>query len=180
MFTYYYFRYNQLPTQLYPTGDRLSTRLGTGTHDSQGSLDEFMTESERLAKLQSRTVAGSSAITHSNSNQNVDAYNRIAIDKANALDSNAAEYLNRSSLNTNQQTSDTALPPGYKKVTSWQKQSKWASGSKYGADGKLSTHSMLSTAEGEQHNINGDQVGFKAATTTLEDDGKVSTYSLHS
>jgi hypothetical protein len=38
---------------------------------------------------------------------------------------------------------------------------------------------MLSTAEAEKHNINGAETGYKAATTTLENDGKVSTYSIH-
>lgn len=38
---------------------------------------------------------------------------------------------------------------------------------------------MLSTAEAEKHNINGNEAGYKAATTTLENDGKVSTYSIH-
>lgn len=38
---------------------------------------------------------------------------------------------------------------------------------------------MLSTGESEKHNINGAETGYKAATTTLENDGKVSTYSIH-
>lgn len=49
----------------------------------------------------------------------------------------------------------------------------------YGDDGKIKSYSSLSTAESEQHNINGKKTGYKAATSTLEDDGKVSTYSLH-
>lgn len=38
---------------------------------------------------------------------------------------------------------------------------------------------MRSEAESEDHNINGKRTGYKAATTTLDDDGKVSTYSIH-
>uniref|UniRef100_A0A2M4BFT1 Putative cell wall protein awa1 n=1 Tax=Anopheles marajoara TaxID=58244 RepID=A0A2M4BFT1_9DIPT len=71
------------------------------------------------------------------------------------------------------------LPGGFQKTKSWSSQSKWASEQRYGSDGKPKTFSMLSTAESEKHNINGKTTGYKAATTTLEDDGKVSTYSLH-
>lgn len=49
----------------------------------------------------------------------------------------------------------------------------------YGDDGKPKSYSMLSTAESENHNINGHETGYKAATTTLDNDGKVSTYSIH-
>lgn len=52
-------------------------------------------------------------------------------------------------------------------------------GSEYGPDGKPKTYSTLSTGEGEKYNINGAETGYKAATTTLENDGKVSTYSIH-
>ena len=52
-------------------------------------------------------------------------------------------------------------------------------GSEYDSEGKIKSHSMLSTAEAEKHNINGAETGYKAATTTLENDGKVSTYSIH-
>ncbi|XP_050084055.1 uncharacterized protein LOC126570374 [Anopheles aquasalis] len=71
------------------------------------------------------------------------------------------------------------LPGGFQKTKSWSSSSKWASEQRYGSDGKPKTYSMLSTAESEKHNINGKTTGYKAATTTLEDDGKVSTYSLH-
>lgn len=52
-------------------------------------------------------------------------------------------------------------------------------GSEYGTDGKPKSYSTLSTAEAEKYNINGAEAGYKAATTTLENDGKVSTYSIH-
>lgn len=78
-------------------------------------------------------------------------------------------------------------------------------GSEYGPDGKPKSYSSLSTAEAEKYNINGAEAGkksqtliktsffifflsimiffsftgYKAATTTLENDGKVSTYSMH-
>lgn len=50
---------------------------------------------------------------------------------------------------------------------------------KYGNDGKPKSYAMLSTAESEDHSVNGKRTGYKAATTTLDDDGKVSTYSIH-
>lgn len=50
---------------------------------------------------------------------------------------------------------------------------------KYGSDGKPKSYSMRSEAESEDHNVNGKRTGYKAATTTLDDDGKVSTYSIH-
>lgn len=49
----------------------------------------------------------------------------------------------------------------------------------FGPDGKPKNYNLISTAESELHNINGKQAGYKAATTTLDDDGKVSTYSIH-
>lgn len=52
-------------------------------------------------------------------------------------------------------------------------------GIQYDESGKPKTYSSLSTAESEQHNINGKTAGYKASTTTLEDDGKISTYSIH-
>lgn len=50
-------------------------------------------------------------------------------------------------------------------------------GSEYGPDGKPKSYSTLSTGEAEKYNINGAEAGYKAATSTLENDGKVSTYS---
>ncbi|XP_058814355.1 uncharacterized protein LOC131678301 isoform X2 [Topomyia yanbarensis] len=142
----------------YPiVNDDLGQRFGAGGLGGFGNnndLGELMTESERLAKLQSRNaysgaVAGSSAI---------DTENRFGDDSSS--------------------TSDIGLG-GFKRTKSWSSSSKWASGQKYGEDGKIKSYSSLSTAEGEQHNIDGKKTGYKAATTTLEDDGKVSTYSLH-
>jgi hypothetical protein len=52
-------------------------------------------------------------------------------------------------------------------------------GSEYGSDGKPKTYSSMSTGESEKYNINGEEAGYKAATSTLEKDGKVSTYSIH-
>lgn len=49
----------------------------------------------------------------------------------------------------------------------------------FGSDGAPKTYNYLSTGEGEHHDINGKQAGYKAATTTLDDNGKVSTYSIH-
>lgn len=50
----------------------------------------------------------------------------------------------------------------------------------WGDDQKPKNYNYLSTAEAENHNVNGKEAGYKAATTTLDDDGKVSTYSIHS
>lgn len=49
----------------------------------------------------------------------------------------------------------------------------------YDESGKPKSYSSLSTGESEHHNINGKTAGYKASTTTLEDDGKISTYSIH-
>lgn len=58
---------------------------------------------------------------------------------------------------------------------------KWniSAGSEYGPDGKPKTYSSMSTGEAEKYNINGEEAGYKAATSTVEKDGKVSTYSIH-
>ncbi|XP_058450507.1 mucin-21 isoform X2 [Malaya genurostris] len=141
----------------YPiTNDDLGQRFGAGglSFGTNNDLGELMTESERLAKLQAKNayqgaVAGSSAI---------DTENRFGDDSISGSDSGLG---------------------GFKRTKSWSSSSKWASGQKYDDAGKVKSYSSLSTAESEQHNIDGKKTGYKAATTTLEDDGKVSTYSLH-
>lgn len=52
-------------------------------------------------------------------------------------------------------------------------------GSEWGPDGKPKTYSSLSTGEAEKYNINGEEAGYKAATSTVEKDGKVATFSMH-
>lgn len=143
------------------TNDALGQRFGAvdlGLDRSGTELGSIMSESERLARLQAKN-----------------AYNG-AVSGSSAIDME-----NRFSGNSDDASSDIGggLGSGFKRTKSWSSSSKWASGQKYGDDGKIKTYSSLSTAESEQHNINGQKTGYKAATTTLEDDGKVSTYSLH-
>ncbi|KAL9707361.1 hypothetical protein quinque_010879 [Culex quinquefasciatus] len=144
----------------YPiTNDALGRQFGAagigqlGTHTD---LNELMTEAERLAKVQAQNahngaVSGSAAI---------DTENRFGGGSDDAVSGGTGGS-------------------GFQRTKSWSSSSKWASGQKYGDDGKIKSYSSLSTAESEQHNINGKKTGYKAATSTLEDDGKVSTYSLH-
>lgn len=143
------------------TNDALGQRFGAVGMEFGGSgteLSSIMSESERLARLQAKN-----------------AYNG-AVSGSSAID-----LENRFAANNDDTSSDIGggLGGGFKRTKSWSSSSKWASGQKYGDDGKVKTYSSLSTAESEQHNINGQKTGYKAATTTLEDDGKVSTYSLH-
>lgn len=143
----------------YPiTNDALGRQFGgagiSSQHGAQTNLNELMTEAERLAKVQAQNahngaVSGSSAI---------DTENRFGSDDTVSGGTGAG---------------------GFQRSKSWSSSSKWASGQKYGDDGKIKSYSSLSTGESEQHNINGKRTGYKAATSTLEDDGKVSTYSLH-
>lgn len=143
----------------YPiTNDALGRQFGSAGLGQLGGahtdLNELMTEAERLAKVQAQNayngaVSGSSAI---------DTENRFGSDDSVTGGTGAG---------------------GFQRTKSWSSSSKWASGQKYGDDGKIKSYSSLSTAEAEQHNINGKKTGYKAATSTLEDDGKVSTYSLH-
>lgn len=168
------------------SADRLSTRFGTGVMQSgTDDLNTYMTEAERLARLQQQQIASSSgssnvAVTNSEAN-------RRTLQNAANLDSAAAQFVSSSNVANRNSELDTLSvdsgaavgPGGYKRVKSWQKQSKWASGAQYGTDGQPKSYSMLSTAESEKHNIDGQETGFKAATSTLENDGKVSTYSIH-
>ncbi|XP_055642532.1 uncharacterized protein LOC129779213 isoform X2 [Toxorhynchites rutilus septentrionalis] len=143
----------------YPiTDDALGRRFGaTGAELGAGAdLGGLMSEAERLAKLQAKN-----------------AYNG-AVSGSSAIDTE-----NRFSGSSDSANNDNTLGGGFQRTKSWSSSSKWASGQKYGDDGKIKSYSSLSTAESEQHNINGKKTGYKAATSTLEDDGKVSTYSLH-
>jgi len=163
------------------SSDILSTRYGTGIVNSNtDDLKAYMSEAERLAKLQQQQISGSSsnyAITNSDAN-------RRTLHTASNLDSAAANFVRSSNIANRNSEYDSAnldgsTGGGYNRVRSWNKQSKWASGSEYGSDGKPKSYSHLSTAEAEKYNINGNEAGYKAATTTLENDGKVSTYSIH-
>ncbi|XP_055546372.1 pneumococcal serine-rich repeat protein-like isoform X2 [Wyeomyia smithii] len=144
----------------YPiTNDALGQRFGSGgyTLGDNNDLGELMSESERLARLQAKNayngaVSGSSAIDTANRFADGDGGSSAGVDTSSGA---------------------------FKRTKSWSSSSKWASGQKYDDAGKIKSYSSLSTAESEQHNIDGKKTGYKAATTTLDDDGKVSTYSLH-
>lgn len=148
-------------------GGRSSTRLGSNVYNANSGLSHFMSESERLAKLQSQTVRGEgsalvgSAILETEDDRNA-GYNRNNLDSQ--VDTNYAAGNNGGA---------------FKKTKSWESSSKWSSGTQYDDAGKLKSYGSLSTAESEHHNLNGHQTGYKAATTTLDDDGKISTYSIH-
>lgn len=47
-------------------------------------------------------------------------------------------------------------------------------------NGQTKTKGYLTTAEGADETINGKTTGFRAATTSVQDDGKVSIFSVHS
>lgn len=51
--------------------------------------------------------------------------------------------------------------------------------SQYDSSGRQRSNSHLSTAEGEDETVNGKSTGYRAATTTIDADGKRSTYSIH-
>ncbi|XP_035783310.1 cell wall protein AWA1-like isoform X2 [Anopheles albimanus] len=143
--------------QYYPiTNDEMGRRFGGVGGSATGlganaDLEGIMSETELLAREQAQNVHNG-AVTGSGT-----------IDLESHRDDDGL----------------SRLPGGFQKTKSWSSSSKWASEQRYGSDGKPKTFSMLSTAESEKHNINGKTTGYKAATTTLEDDGKVSTYSLH-
>nr|XP_040234312.2 uncharacterized protein LOC120956699 isoform X1 [Anopheles coluzzii] len=134
-------------------GRRFGAVGGAGGFGAETDLQDIMSESEALARLQAQNVHNG-AVTGSGT---IDAETRFGGES--------------DGLGT--------MPGGYQRTKSWSSSSKWASEQRYGDDGKPKTFNMLSTAESEKHNINGKTTGYKAATTTLDDDGKVSTYSLH-
>lgn len=140
------------------SGGRSSSSRLAGSTISDNGLSHFITESERLAKLQSQTVRGEGS----------------ALVGSAILETEADR---NSAYNQNQLESQSTNP--FRKTKSWEKSSKWSSGTAYDDEGKLKTYGSLSTGESEHHNINGHQTGYKAATTTLDDDGKISTYSIH-
>ncbi|CAG9797964.1 unnamed protein product [Chironomus riparius] len=177
--------------QAYPQSRFSGTQRGSASSVNQrynaqavnansDDLVTYMSESEKLAREQQRQVAGSQT---SSSQLTASEANRRTVNTANTLDTAAANFVGstnlQSRLNDFDNVESLGGTGGFKRVKSWQKQSKWASGSEYDSEGKIKSHSMLSTAEAEKHNINGAETGYKAATTTLENDGKVSTYSIH-
>uniref|UniRef100_A0A182T264 Uncharacterized protein n=1 Tax=Anopheles maculatus TaxID=74869 RepID=A0A182T264_9DIPT len=134
-------------------GRRFGAVGGAGGYGAETDLHDIMSESETLARLQAQNVHNG------------------AVTGSGTIDTDTRFGGESEGLGT--------MPGGFQRTKSWSSSSKWASEQRYGDDGKPKTYSMLSTAESEKHNINGKTTGYKAATTTLEDDGKVSTYSLH-
>lgn len=145
------------------SGGRSASRLGSTVSNSDNGLSHFISESERLAKIQSQTVRGEgsalvgSAILDTQDDRN-SAYNQNYLDNQRETNVNGSPY---------------------RKTKAWESSSKWSSGTAYDDTGKLKSYGSLSTGESEHHNLNGIETGYKAATTTLDDDGKISTYSIH-
>lgn len=111
--------------------DKLAQRFGTGSYTSNDDLRTYMTETERLARLQQQQIASSSRGSDISSSD----ANRRTIQTASNLDSAAADFVRSSNLaNRNSEfDSNTDIASGtggtgYQKVRSWNKQSKWASG----------------------------------------------------
>ncbi|XP_053665033.1 protein lingerer [Anopheles marshallii] len=134
-------------------GRRFGAVGGAGGYGADTDLRDIMSESESLARMQAQNVHNG------------------AVSGSGTFDADTRFGGESEGLGT--------MPGGFQRSKSWSSSSKWASEQRYGEDGKPKTSSMLSTAESEKHNVNGKTTGYKAATTTVEDDGKVSTYSLH-
>uniref|UniRef100_A0A182NTP1 Uncharacterized protein n=1 Tax=Anopheles dirus TaxID=7168 RepID=A0A182NTP1_9DIPT len=141
----------------YPiTNDEYGRRFGGGAggYGADTDLHDIMSESESLARLQAQNVHNG------------------AVAGSGTFDTES-----RFGGTSESEAGLGTMPGGFQRTKSWSSSSKWASEQRYGDDGKPKTYSMLSTAESEKHNVNGKTTGYKAATTTLEDDGKVSTYT---
>lgn len=124
-----------------------------GSFGSHNSLNSLMDESKRLAFLQSQNLHASNSFTGSST-----------AGASHAANTGAVQFVQ---------------PSTYGGTKSWEKSSKWASQSEYDQTGTTKSNSFLTTAEGEEQNQNGKLSGYKAATTTVENDGKTSTYSVY-
>lgn len=116
------------------SSDRLSQRFGTGIlNTNTDDLQTYMSESERLARLQQQQISGSS----SNSALSNSEANRRTIQTASNLDSTAANFVRTSNLaNRNSEFDSSNIDAsgtgsGFNRVRSWNKQSKWSSGKAY-------------------------------------------------
>uniref|UniRef100_A0A182MNL1 Uncharacterized protein n=1 Tax=Anopheles culicifacies TaxID=139723 RepID=A0A182MNL1_9DIPT len=127
-------------------GRRFGAVGGSGGFGAETDLQDIMSESETLARLQAQNVHNG------------------AVTGSATFDTDSRFGGETEGMGT--------MPVGFQRSKSWSSSSKWASEQRYGDDGKPKSYSMLSTAESEKHNINGKTIGYKAATTTLEDDGK--------
>lgn len=114
------------------SSDVVSQRFGSGvSHAHTDDLQTYMSESERLARLQQHQIAGTSsgsAISSSDAN-------RRTLNTASSLDSAAANFVRSSNLASRTSDVDSsnvegvgAGAGGYNRVRSWNKQSKWSSG----------------------------------------------------
>lgn len=111
------------------SSDMLSQRFGTGVHTSNDDLRSYMSESERLARLQQQQVSASSR----NAGVTSTDANRRTLQTASNLDSAAATFVRSSDLaNRNSEfdssNSDVTGTGGFNRARSWNKQSKWSSG----------------------------------------------------
>ncbi|CAO1323092.1 unnamed protein product [Diamesa serratosioi] len=153
-----------------------STREGSGILSANNDdLSSYMSESKRLADQQSRQISSDSRSNFATTNAEA---NRRTHQSAANHQANSNQFFNSRNSDFDLGDVGTSANGNNAYQQSWQKQSKWASGSEYGPDGQPKTYSHLTTAESEKHKINGHEEGYKAATTTLENDGKVSTYSI--
>lgn len=139
-----------------------STRLTDGSHLQSTSLDGIMSESHRLARDQARSDY-SSGLSH-----------------ASQFDEHSNQLGVGGGFGGQQQ--GVALGGGgngaYYRTKQWENNEKWSSDSQYDEQGRRRTHSTLSTGESELHNVNGRKAGYQAATSTVENDGRASTYTL--
>lgn len=112
------------------SSDLVSQRFGSGVSLGQtDDLHTYMSESERLARLQQQQIAGSASNV---AVSNIEA-NRRTLNTASTLDSAAANFVRSSNLaNRNSEFDasnvDTSGSGGFNRVRSWNKQSKWSSG----------------------------------------------------
>lgn len=111
-----------------------SSRIGSGiTYTNSDNLYDYMSESERLARLQQQQLASSRQ--SSSSHSSVAEANRRTLDTASRLDAAAANFVGSSNLASRNSELDAESigtadggAGGYQRTRSWQKQSKWESG----------------------------------------------------
>lgn len=120
--------YSPLPA--YSRGTGSGSRFNTQTMSSgTDNLMEFMSESERLARIQQQQVASSSSSTSALMAAEA---NRRTVNTASNLDTAAANFVSSNNLSSRLSDLDNVENlsgnGGFQRVKSWQKQSKWASG----------------------------------------------------
>lgn len=129
---------NKLSSSSAASSDQHSSqRFGLGSA-STDDLNVYISESERLARLQQHQIAGSSSNVAASSNTDASSHydaNRRTLQAASNLDSAAANFVRSSNLASRNSEFDTASVDGagtgaggFNRVRSWNKQSKWSSG----------------------------------------------------